>query len=330
MRVQYKDYYSLLNIKRTASGEEIRSAYLKLARKYHPDLNRGDPILEEKLKEINEAYEVLSDAERRRQFDELGNSFHSGSKYNPPNRRRRQAPIRNSPSSPHIQTSPSKGGFSEFLEGLFRTGKQNGGRRNAEEQVSAEITLSLESAHRGGLHKVSMKEKQTCLSCHGKTAARSPRCTTCDGNGAVLGERIFEINIPPGARDGSILKLARRQGHNANDFIHIRLNVRPHDLFSVSGDDLTVDLPVSPWEAALGGEVPVQTIDGEILIKIPPGSQSGQLIRMKGRGLNKRDRTRGDAYARLTVAVPASPSEQEKRLYRELARISDFDPRRAD
>ncbi|HYL98202.1 MAG TPA: J domain-containing protein [Blastocatellia bacterium] len=324
MSLSYKDYYSLLEISRSASGDEVRRSYLKLARKYHPDLNSGDKAYEEKLKEINEAYEVLSDSEKRREYDDLGSQLKHGAPFTPPPQRSHATPHQ-----PRPAQSP-KLGFSEFFEALFGSNKgasNKPGRDKSDPRLRAEIVLSLESAHRGGLHKVLLREKRTCPACAGRKRLGPLPCDRCRGMGVASVERAFDVNIPPGARDGAVLKLARRDGRHSRDEMHVRLRVKPHPLYEVSGDDLIAEIKITPWEAVLGTEVSVPTLDGPIPVRIQESSQTGQMVRLKSYGLNKRDGTRGDLYAKLAIVVPDRPSEEERRLWAEMGRLSSFKPR---
>ncbi|MGH9828604.1 MAG: DnaJ C-terminal domain-containing protein, partial [Blastocatellia bacterium] len=178
-----------------------------------------------------------------------------------------------------------------------------------------------------GLHKVAMKERRTCQACGGRKRIGPLPCDRCQGMGVASVERSFDVNIPPGARDGNVLKLARRDGRHSRDDMHVRLRVKPHPVFSISGDDVIVELRITPWEAVLGAEVFVPTLDGAAEVRIQSGSQTGQMVRLKGCGLNKRDGTRGDAYAKLAIVVPDNPTEDERRLFTDMARLSSFNPR---
>ncbi|HEU4386927.1 MAG TPA: DnaJ C-terminal domain-containing protein, partial [Blastocatellia bacterium] len=195
----------------------------------------------------------------------------------------------------------------------------------------AEMSVSLEDAHQGGVHRITLQGVQVCAACGGTGTQGGRICMTCRGSGQVLSPRTIDIKIPPGARDGSVVKIAR-QGHPSMDRgeagdLYIKLRVEPHPLFTVSSDDIYSDVPVAPWEAVLGANIEVPTIDGRANMTVPPGAQGGQKLRLRGQGLNKRGGGRGDLYVRLKIVVPASPAEREKQLYRELANISKFNPR---
>lgn len=335
MAVKFRDYYELLGVKREASADQIRQAFRKLARKYHPDVNPGDRSAEEKFKEINEAYEVLSDTEKRKKYDELGPNWKSGADFTPPPDWGR-ADFRD-----FGDVFGGASGFSDFFESLFggaKSGRATGQRRASKrpsafrgQDSEAEMTISLEDAHRGGIHRITLKGVRSCSECDGSGVSAGRICPTCRGSGQVLSPKTIDINVPPGARDGSVIKLARQgqPGSNGGEpgDLFIKIGIEPHRLFSVSGDDTVVEVPISPWEAVLGAKIQVQTIDGKAEVKVPPGSQGGQRLRLKGQGLNKRGGGRGDHYVKLKIVVPPHASEREKQLYAELATVAKFNPR---
>ena len=335
MAVKFKDYYEQLGVKRDATEEQIRQAYRKLARKHHPDLNPGDKQSEERFKEINEAYEVLSDAEKRKRYDQLGANWKNGADFNPP------------PGWSQVNVEYGDlndvfggGGFSDFFETLFGGGRSSsrqtqrprGRPRSRGKDTEAELSISLEDAHRGGIQRISLQGVRACPTCNGTGMSGNVVCPTCRGAGQVMSSRTLDVKIPPGARDGSVIKLAKQgepgqAGGEAGD-LYVRLKIKPHPLFTVSGDDLTVELPVAPWEAVLGASVEVPTIDGKPKeMKIPPAAQGGQRFRLRGQGLSKRGGGSGDQYVKLKIVVPGNPSEREKQLYEELSEVSRFAPR---
>ncbi|HVF88748.1 MAG TPA: J domain-containing protein [Blastocatellia bacterium] len=335
MGVKFKDYYELLGVKRDATEDQIRQAYRKLARKHHPDLNPGDKQSEERFKEINEAYEVLSDGEKRKRYDQLGANWKNGADFNPP------------PGWGQVNVEYGDlsdvfggGGFSDFFETLFgggrtsarQTQRPRGRSRSQGKDTEAELSISLEDAHRGGIQRISIQGARPCPACEGKGTTGGVVCATCRGAGQVMSPRTLDVKIPPGARDGSVIKLARQgepgqAGGEAGD-LFVRLRIKPHALFSVSGDDLTVELPVAPWEAVLGASVEVPTIEAKsIEMKVPAAAQGGQRFRLRGQGLSKRGGGRGDQYVKLRIVVPGNISDREKRLYEELSEASRFNPR---
>lgn len=335
MAVKFKDYYEVLGVKRDATDEQIRQAYRKLARKYHPDVNPGDKASEDKFKELNEANEVLSDPEKRKKYDQLGANWKNGADFTPP------------PGWGQVNVEYGdlndifgSSGFSDFFESIFgggRTGARAGERARARsrtergQDAEAEMVISLEDAHRGGVQRVSIQGVRACPTCSGTGTASGVVCSTCRGSGQVLSPRTLDVNIPPGARDNSVIKLARQgqpgQGGGEAGDLFVKLKINPHPLFTISGDDITVEIAIAPWEAVLGATIEVPTIDGKAEMKVPAGTQGGQRMRLRGQGLNKRAGGRGDEYVKFKIVVPTHPSEREKELFKELGEASNFNPR---
>ena len=316
MATQIKDYYEVLGVKRGAADDEIKKAYRQLARKFHPDLNPGDKSAEEQFKQLQEAYDVLSNAEDRKLYDQYGENW------------RAVKAGAGAPPPPGWEGAQQSGGsrpggfdFNDFDFGSFRTSDEGGfdifeelfggaargrGRRTDRgRDVEAELELSLEEAHRGGRRTLQMQAEEP---------------------------KTIEVNIPAGVRDGSTVRLAGQGGAGNNGsepgdlYLHIRL--RPHPVFRVSGDDVEVDLPIAPWEAVLGAKVEAPTIEGRrVEVTVPAGAKSEQRLRLRGQGLNKRKGGRGDEYVRLKIVVPANVGDEERRLYEELKRVSRFEPR---
>jgi DnaJ-class molecular chaperone len=345
MAAKTQDYYEVLGVKRGASDDEIKKAYRKLARKFHPDLNPGDKAAEEQFKQLQEAYDVLSEAEDRQLYDQYGDNWRAvkaGAGVPPPGWKGagRTAGASGTPpggfdfSDFDFSGFQGAGGF-DFGDLFGRAGRSAAGRgrRSSRGQdVEAELELSLEEAHRGGRRTLQMQVAEVCPTCNGAGVKDNKPCPTCGGAGQVLKPKTIEVNIPAGVREGSTIRLAGQGGAGMNGtqpgdlYLHIRL--RPHQLFTVRGDDLEVELPIAPWEAALGAKVEAPTIDGKVELTVPPGAQSGQRLRLRGQGLNKRKGGRGDEYARLKIVLPKEISDEERRLFEELKRASRFDPRK--
>jgi curved DNA-binding protein len=289
MAVGYQDYYEALGVPRDASNEDIRRAYRRLARENHPDVNK-DPGAEDRFKEISEAYEVLRDTEKRERYDRLGSNWRSGQDvsgapgFEEYFRQGRGAP--GGFEDVRVQFG-GDGDFSDLFEGLFGG---RGGRRSARRTATraAVLELDLEEAARGGRRRVTL------------------------GDG-----REFEVDIPPGVRDGEAIRVP---GGN----LLLRIQLRPHRRFRFRGDDLETDVEVAPWEAALGAEVRVTTLDGGARVKVPAGSSCGRRLRLRGAGLGG-----GDLYAVVKIVVPKKLSRKERELFRQLADTSKFDPRRS-
>lgn len=336
MAVQFRDYYEVLGVSKTATEDEIKSAYRKLARKYHPDVNPGDKSAEEKFKELNEAYEVLSDADKRKKYDALGPNWKAGEEFRPPPGWE-GVNVEYGDFGDIFGGGRSAGGFSDFFESLFgggrRTGRRGAGFAMRGQDVEAEIPLTLEEAHRGVKRTITLQVTEPCPDCRGAGSKDSKTvCSTCRGAGAIRRPKSIEVTIPPGVRDGSVIRLAGQgepgaNGASAGD-LFLRVRLHPHRLFSIVGDnDVQIELPVAPWEAALGAKVSVPTLDGPVELKIPPGAQGGQRLRLRGRGLNIRGGGRGDQYVKLKIVIPPKLGPKEKELFEKLAAESRFNPR---
>jgi curved DNA-binding protein len=296
--MKYKDYYKILGVERGASDEEVKKAYRKLARKYHPDVSK-EPNAKEKFQEASEAYETLKDKEKRAGYDSLG-SHRPGQDFRPP---------------PDWFDRFGRGGDADGaqdlggidLSDLFESFGRGGGfrRRNFKipgEDYDVTVPLTLEELARG--------------------VEREFR----------IGSHTVRARIPRGATDGERLRLRGKGGPGANGGpsgdLYLNVSVVPHPLFRANGHDLDLEVPVAPWEAALGAQIEVPTLDGEVTMKLPPGSKSGQKLRLAGKGLPKPGGGSGDLYAAVSVVVPATLSEKERQTYEALRDASRFDPRR--
>ncbi|HEV7584296.1 MAG TPA: DnaJ C-terminal domain-containing protein [Solirubrobacteraceae bacterium] len=312
MAVGYQDYYEALEVPRNASTEEIRRAYRRLARKYHPDVNK-EPGAEDRFKEISEAYEVLRDAEKRARYDRLGPNWKAGQDVSDSGGFGEE--FRTGDGFNGVQFDFGGGDFSDFFEGMFG---QRGSRRGARA-----------GAGRGGFDGFSMRggDQEAVLELTLEEAASGGRRRISLGDG-----RDFEVEIPRGVRDGQRIRLAGEgstgAGGGPSGDLFLRIRVKPHPRFRVEGRDLYVDLPVAPWEAALGAEVPVHTLSGTARLKVPPGSSTGRRLRLRGQGLPSPDGSAGDLYAVLAVHVPKRLTKEERELFERLAAVSKFDPRK--
>ena len=305
--MKYKDYYEILGVKRDAGADEIKKAYRKLAQKYHPDVTK-DPGGEEKFKEVAEAYETLKSPEKRAAYDQLGR-HQPGQDFQPP---------------PDWGRRYAEEGFSfqdVDLEDLF-AGLASGGRggpggaafRMPGQDYEVTAAIALEDAYRGTEVELALTVPEF------------------DDQGRVRRvPRNFKVRIPRGATDGQRLRLAGQGGKGMNGGrdgdLYITVRLRPHPLYRVSGHDLYLDLPVTPWEAVLGASVEVPTLAGTVALKIPPNTRAGQQLRLAGRGLPRTSGEGGALYAVAQIVVPPAASERERDLYRQLAGASSFDPR---
>ena len=345
--MEYKDYYKALGVSQRAGANEIKSAYRKLARKYHPDLHPDDRKAEERFKETNEAYEVLKDAEKRKKYDELGANWEDI---------RRNRDYARRYTSPGFEwAGPESVDLNDFFETFFggsggrtrdrspRGPTARTGRRGAQGQdVSHPVELTLEETFHGTTRQLQMVLEQPCPRCHGSgiiTVAAQPRrrnreqiameaCSTCGGRGGVSERKSLNVKIPRGVTQGSRVRLQGMgvrgsDGRPAGD-LYLDIRVTPHRLFQVRGHDLLSDLPVRDDEAALGTTVQVPTLEGRVALKIPPGSQQGNRLRLKGKGLPQLHATgRGDLYYTLNIVTPATMSSEERELIQQLRRLRE-------
>lgn len=321
MGVEYKDYYKLLGVERNAGKDEISRAFKKLARKYHPDMNPDNKEAEDKFKDINEAYEVLKDEEKRKLYDQLGPNWQHGQNFQQP------------PGFESFTFGGGQGfgqsggfggmggfggasGFSDFFETLFGGAGRGRGfgpdpfsgftrRPQRGRDVEAELGLTLEEAHSGGKKSVSI-------------------------SGPGMGGKSLEINIPVGVKEGARIRLSGQGdpatgGDQAGD-LYLRVKLLPHRHFALEGNNVLYELNLAPWEAALGVKVRVPTLGGEVELSVPPGSGSGKRFRLRGKGLGGGG-SRGDQYVRLNIKVPHRLEPEERELWEKLAEVSKFKAR---
>lgn len=340
--MDFRDYYKTLGVERSASAGEIKSAYRKLARKYHPDVNPNNKEAERRFKEINEAYQVLGDEEKRKKYDQMGTDWQNGAAEEEVLRRYARA------GAAEAGEAGMGGGFSDFFERFF--GGLGGGRvrgfdfgeefprrrgRRAPD-LHAEVTITLAEAMQGAQKRITLSAADECHVCGGtgmvarqeKRNARVIRsaepCQNCGGAGIVHQRRTLDVTIPPGMTDGSKMRLKGQGGKGPraelNGDLIMTLRLPADSVFTVSGRDVRCQLPVWDYEAALGAEVTAPTVGGKIALKIPPGSQSGRVMRLKGRGLPGRGKEpAGDLLYELRVLAPIDLTDEERMLMQQLA-----------
>jgi curved DNA-binding protein len=316
MAVKFQDYYETLGVARTASAEEIKQAFRKLARIHHPDVAKNKVAGEAKFKEINEAYEVLGDPEKRRRYDELGPNWQEGANG-------ASAPgggfARGRPRAPGGEPDFEFGGtgFSDFFESFFGGGREGFGGHGPPsasregQDVEADLLVTLEEALRGSQRKITLRRPAD----HG----RSERTDT------------YQVRIPPGVREGQRIRLAGQGesglgGAGPGD-LYLRVRLARHPDFSVQAADLHCDLDLAPWEAVLGVQAKIPTLDGVTSLRVPPGTAAGRQLRLRGLGLPLADGTRGDLYATVRLRTPETVSAEERALWEQLARVSTFKAR---
>ena len=325
MPVQYKDYYETLGVPRGASDIELKKAFRKLARVYHPDVAKNKKQAEEKFKEINEAYEVLGDSAKRKRYDELGANWQSGADFRPP-------PGWESYGQGRASQGRYAGGggqefhfggtgFSDFFEQIFGSrmrGGAFGGQRGFQQEqeyaergadIEGDIMVTLEEAMRGSIRPVSVRRP----------------------SGRAVKTETYQVKIPPGVTEGQKLRVAGHgeagSGGGESGDLFLRVRLAKHPDFDVEGHDLIYEAELAPWESVLGAEISIPALDGRVHIKIPAGTQGGQKLRVRGRGLPARDGGHGDLFVITRIVTPSKISDAEKKLWEQLKRESKFNPR---
>lgn len=315
--MEFKDYYAILGVTKEASQGDIQRAYRKLARRYHPDINKSADA-EEKFKDIGEAYEVLKDPEKRAQYDRYGMAWKAAREQGgtpPPGYE--DVWVDGSGDNREVFSD-----FSAFFEQLFggggrrrdRYGRRAGGAHSRQwqwvsrgEDREVRLDLTLEEAARGGQRELTLSDPST-----GR-------------------RRTYKVNIPSGVTSGQRIRLAGQGGPGSGGAaagdLYLRVHLLPHKRFRLEGKNLYTTLPVTPWEAVLGAEVTLPTLDGTVNVKVPPGSPSGRKIRLRGKGFPDAKGREGDLYAELRMVVPPRLSDEERRLFKKLAKVSRYEPR---
>ena len=328
MPIEFKDYYKVLNVPREASSEDIKKAFRKLARQYHPDVAKDKKDAEEKFKEINEAYEVLGDPDSRKKYDELGSHWKDGAGFQPPpgwqQGRAQRAPY----SDESFEFRFDGTGFSDFFEQFFGRGSRFNGsygpgtqqeyaggeagfsRRGSD--LESDILVTLEEATRGSVRALTLQ----------RTNRKTGQART----------QTLKVKIPAGVIDGQIIRVPGMGnegiGGGQPGDLYLRIRFAAHPDFRVLGADLYYGLDLAPWEAVLGTKIVVPTLHGRVSVKIPPGTNSGQQLRVRGRGLAKgQSAEKGDLFVVVNIVVPEQITDEERELWKNLGSVSHFNPR---
>jgi DnaJ-class molecular chaperone len=347
MAVEYRDYYKILGVDRKADDKTIKSAYRKLARKYHPDVAKGKDSTD-KFKEIAEAYEVLSDPEKRRRYDTLGPDW----------QRYAQGPQSGGPDGGfRVEHFGDGGDFSDFFRTIFgdlggagggwQTGARRGrgpgfrvedlfgdtprGGRARGSDVQAAVEISLEEAFSGARKSFTLESQEPCATCRGAGNVSGKSCETCGGSGWTRSQRQLDVRIPAGVRTGQRVRVAGEGeggGSGARGDLYLEVTVAPHPQFERKGEDIHLELPLTAPEAALGASVEVPTLKGKVSMKIPPATSSGRTFRLRGYGMPKpKGGGAGDELVKVKVVLPSSLTDAEIELYQKLKALRTDNPR---
>ncbi len=326
------NYYDILGVSRAATDKDIKQAYRRLARKYHPDINPGDKSAEAKFKEINAAYEVLSDTEKRKKYDKYGDKWQYADQME--QAERQQAQYRQYSPGGNGQTfhfGGDIGGMDSIFDELFGGGRGRGFSRRARSQrgqdLESNVEITLEEAFNGTARQINLQQEQPCTACGGTGQIQNLPCSVCRGAGVVNRVNRIEVKIPAGVNTGSRVRISGKgqpgYGGGTPGDLYLNITVSPHQLFERQGDDLTTNVPVPLTVAVLGGEVQVPTPKGnKLALKIPPETQNGRVFRLTGQGMPHTGKaTKGDLMARVNVILPTKLSEKEKELFRQLEQL---------
>ncbi len=319
-----KDYYNILSVNRNASERDIKQAYRRLARKYHPDVNPGDKSAEARFKEINEAHEVLSNKEKRQKYDQFGDQWQHADQF-------AQAGHRQSPFRDFSQGGGASFRFEEVDLGSLFGDLFGGGSRTQRARprrgrnIEHPVEVTLEEASHGTKRTIALQAEEPCSICQGTGRIQNIPCSACRGTGVVSRIKRLEVKIPPGVKDGSRVRIAGKgePGHGgANGDLYLVTSVKRHRLFERKGDDLYVVVAIPLTAAVLGGEVQVPSLNGKLALKIPPETQNGKSFRLAGKGMPRLgDSYRGDLLVKVNVVLPEKLSAEEKKLFERLGQL---------
>lgn len=353
MAIEFKDYYFILGIPKSAGEEDIRKAFRKLARLYHPDITGNDRVAEDKFKELNEAYEVLSDPEKRKRYDNFKSQWGSSNAgfQTPPGWESFANPrAGNGGKAAHFTFTGT--GFSEFFDQLFtspgrgRTGFESPRRAAREvpeeeeenidgqgDDLEADIWVTLGEVASGAVRPVTMRRGINCDRCFGTGQYNAHKCERCEGTGHTERADRYKVRIPRGVPEGTCLRVPGQGdagvGESAPGDLYLKVRYASHPEFRVESNQLCYELQLAPWEAVLGASITVPTLQAGATIKVPAGTQSGDKLRLKGKGLPLMDGTPGDLIVSIRIRVPKETSDREQMLWRELANSTVFYPREA-
>ncbi len=338
MATTERDYYAVLGVSRTATQDEIKKAFRRLARQYHPDLNTGPrkAEMEKKFKELNAAHEVLADPETRKKYDQYGHRWQDAEAYE---KARRQAGAGGGMGGGFATEEAQD--FTDVFESLFgRRGRPGGGTgfqgfsqgfAVPGEDLETTVRLTLREVLTGVTRRIQLSEPVTCRTCGGTGRQKGRFCPTCAGTGSTSETRTIDVKIPAGVQDGTRVRVPGKGGSGQNGGkrgdVYLHVQVESDAVFRRQGSDVLVTLPVWPWEAALGAEVLAPTLTDPVRVKVPPGSRADGKLRLKGKGLPTASGAPGDLFFTLQIVMPASLSDEDRKLYGQLAQAPHPDPR---
>ncbi len=322
-----KDYYRILGVNRNASEREIKQAYRKLARQYHPDVNPGDKSAEAKFKQINEAYEVLSDKEKRGKYDQFGDQWPYADQF--AQAHQQPTPFGGFGQGGGVRFHFNEGDIGSLFDEVLRGARTGTFSRRAQPRrgrdIESPIEVTLEEAYHGASRIINLGVEEPCSGCQGTGRIQNMPCSACQGSGVVTRVKRLEVKIPPGVKNGSRVRIAGRgqTGYGgASGDLYLVVSVKPYPLIERKGDNLHVAVAVPLTVAVLGGEVKVPTLKGKLALKIPPETQNGRIFRLAGQGMPHLGNSAcGDLLAKVNIVLPTKLSPQEKELFEQLKRL---------
>jgi len=325
-----KNYYDILGVKKDASDKDIKQAYRRMARKYHPDVNPGNKSAESKFKEVNAAYEVLSDKEKRQKYDKYGDKWQYADQFEQAGQQQPQY-WENSPGgSTSYRFGGDVGGMDNIFEELFGGGRSRGFSRRSQsrrgQDLESTVEVTLEEAYSGTSRTINLQVEEPCTACKGSGRIHNLPCSVCRGAGVVADIKRLEVKIPAGVATGSRVRISGKgqpgYGGGTSGDLYLNITVQSHLTLERQGDDLLTSIPVPLAVAVLGGEVQVPTPKGKLALKIPPETQNGRIFRLAGQGMPHLGKSRqGDLMAKVSVVLPTSLSDKEKELFRQLSQL---------
>jgi molecular chaperone DnaJ len=326
-----RNYYDILGVNKGATDKDIKQAYRRLARKYHPDVNPGDKSAEAKFKEVNAAFEVLSDKEKRRKYDKYGDKWQYADQLDEAARQQAQYRQYTTGDGTSFHFGGDIGGMDSLFDELFGGMRARGFSRRSQprrgQDLETNVEVTLEEAFNGSSRMINLQGEKPCPTCHGTGRIQNLPCSTCRGAGMIADIKRLEVKIPAGVNTGSRVRISGKgqpgYGNGPSGDLYLNVTVVPHPVFKRQGDDLTTEIPVPLTVAVLGGEVQVPTLKGgKLALKIPPETQNGRIFRLGGQGMPRLGKsTKGDLKAKVNIVLPTKLTEKEKELFKQLGQL---------